>query len=423
MWNALQTMRFAGLSALSAVPMALTLAVVVGVGLAACGSSSPLMNTAPGYAAFEHHGVQPVVDTAEEKIATVGLASDRASYRIACHYLDAGRWPPAASVRVEDFLTALTSRVPIGPAWLSATLGPSPLRPGWSVLVLAIAPGRLGWEAGLTVQRVMSDRDGPLERAFSRKGVEVVRGGLTDAVTGAGHVVVIGTAAGLGGPDAQEALLDRLSSGPMRGGLVSVVGRIEAGLDDALLDAAARAGGGAYEIVETGSEDSLVMSLTKPLLALDARIEVRFDGPRRWRLVGHESTSPAPWSGDVRGSALRDEVVHLVFELDLGVTHSRRLGSAVFQAVRVGANSRTSVGPVEIEPRPPDQTHDRVVLVAMIAEVLRGSYWSKDVGLDALVREAARIGDEDVEALVTAVVEAAPRVRTVRPSRRESPLP
>lgn len=403
-----------------------------------------------GYAAFEHHGVHPVVDTAEERSATVGLSHDRASYTIARHYLEAGRWPPAASVRVEDFVAALAEGAHSEAAdnWLASSLGVSPFRPGWHVLVLRISVARLGWAPERLRPLIVSDREGGLEATFARSGLTVRRGTLSD-LEHEGPVILVSSGAGLGGPEAQGALLARAAE-QRRRGPVSIVGRLEGGLDDALLDAVARAGGGTYEVVrpdDEGAFDALVDRMLRPTLAMEARLEVGFEGVRRWRLVGYESTSPAPWSGEVRGASLTGDAVYVVFELDLGGRGGLRaegtdqpapgggdgvslpggpmtLGTVTLEARPAGAGALRRTGPVALWPTAGGALHDRVALIAMTAEVLRGSYWSKDVALETLRAEARRLGHADLMDLVERVEKAAPTgPRSVRPSRRESPLP
>lgn len=417
-------------------------------GLASCGA--PFQRHAPvspsGYAAFEHHGVHPVVDAAEERTAIVGLSRDRASYTIARHYLEAGRWPPAAAVRVEDFLAALadgdTSEVQT--SWIESSIRASPFRPGWHVLVLRISAARLGWTPERVGPIVVSDREGGLEATFARWGVPVRRGGLED-LEHEGPVILVSSGAGLGGPETQRGLLARAAE-QRRQGPVSVVGRLEGGLDDALLDALAGAGGGTYEVMrtdQTGAFDALVERLLRPAVAMEARLEVGFEGVRRWRLVGYESTSPAPWTGEVRGASLTGDAVHVVFELDLGRQPESadgaslgggegvavdggavKLGMVALEARPAGAGGLRRMEPVALRPTAGEALHARVALIAMTAEVLRGSYWSKDVDLRTLRAEAQRLGHADLLKLIDLVEEAAPTgARSVRPSRRESPLP
>lgn len=100
------------------------------------------------------------------------------------------------------------------------------------------------------------------------------------------------------------------------------------------------------------------------------------------------------------------------------------LGTAALEARPVGAGAMRRTGPVALRPTAGAALHERVALIAMTAEVLRGSYWSKDVAVEALKTEARRLGHADLMELVDRVEKAAPTgARSVRPSRRESPLP
>ncbi|HRE92171.1 MAG TPA: von Willebrand factor type A domain-containing protein, partial [Myxococcota bacterium] len=326
-------------------------------GISACGAvfqrHAPVSPDA--YAAFEHHGVHPVVDASEERTATVGLSRDRASYTIARHYLEAGRWPPAAAVRVEDFVAALAGGSESdGVGTWPSSIAPSPFRPGWHVLVLRVSAARLGWAPDRRRPIVVSDREGGLETTFARWGFPVRRGTLAE-LEHEGPVILVSSGAGLGGPEAQGALLRRAAE-QRRRGPVSIVGRLEGGLDDALLDAIASAGGGLYEVVrpeEAGTFDAVVDRLVRPAVATDARLVVDFEGVRRWRLIGYESTSPAPWSGEVSGSSLHEETVHVLFELDLdspsgGPAEGARAGTGSAE-VAAGAGAARNLGTVTLE--------------------------------------------------------------------------
>jgi hypothetical protein len=311
-----------------------------------------------------------------------------------------------------------------------------------------VSAARLGWAPVRQKPLVISDREGGLEATFARWGYPVRRGTLAD-LEHEGPVILVSSGAGLGGPEAQGPLLRKAAEQRQRGP-VSIVGRLEGGLDDALLDAIASAGGGTYEAVrpdDVAAFDGLVDRLLRPAMAMDARLVVSFEGVKRWRLVGYESTSPAPWTGEVSGAALSEDAVHVVFELDLAVQEEGRGDAAVSPSLggaAEGSRSRASVnlGTVALEARPPHARtlhrtapvvlrpqagaalHDRVALIAMTAEVLRGSYWSKDVELATLRAEARRLGRTDLVELVDLVERAAPTgARAVRPSRRESPLP
>ncbi|HEY7216447.1 MAG TPA: von Willebrand factor type A domain-containing protein, partial [Thermoanaerobaculia bacterium] len=53
---------------------------------------------------FKSAGVNPFVDTAADRLSTFGLDVDTASYTVARGYLDGGKLPDPASVRVEEFV-------------------------------------------------------------------------------------------------------------------------------------------------------------------------------------------------------------------------------------------------------------------------------------------------------------------------------
>ncbi|MCB9545412.1 MAG: von Willebrand factor type A domain-containing protein [Myxococcales bacterium] len=93
---------------------------------------------------FHHYGVNPTVDTAEDPRSTFGLSADTATWQVARGHLGRGQLPPAASVRVEDFVNAF--RAPEAPAVadvfsLQVETFPSPNRPGYHVVRLDLRAG------------------------------------------------------------------------------------------------------------------------------------------------------------------------------------------------------------------------------------------------------------------------------------------
>jgi len=428
-----------------ASPRQRTLALVVRLfvfGLVAgCGASKVEMSNVGepvGYAAFEHHGVFPVVDTEEMAGVSVSLGQDRASHDIAQHYLRSGRIPPAAAIRVEDFVAALGG--PSGGGGrgvLSSTLGPSPYRPGWHLLVISIAPDatRLEKRADWTTTVWSIDLDGPVERALLAKGAVVRRGSM--AVAGAagdatGHTIIVMSGAGLGGIESQGAMLRDAGRRLEAGALVSVVARIEAGLDDAFLDALAASGGGLHEVWVPGREEAIVRRLMGQFALVDARLDVRFAGPRRWRLVGHESRSMIDSKRRLVGGAIPEgEVGRVVFELDLGGRAPGELGVMELRGRPPGAAARLNaeaapLARMPLVPGPPDESHRRVTLVAMLAEKLRGTFWMKDVPIDVFVSELQGLPREgELDWLVASVVKLWPRREPMRerPTSHKAVLP
>jgi Ca-activated chloride channel family protein len=55
---------------------------------------------------FKGYGVNPFVDTEDERLSTFGLDVDTGSYAIARRYLTDGNLPPAEAIRVEEFVNA-----------------------------------------------------------------------------------------------------------------------------------------------------------------------------------------------------------------------------------------------------------------------------------------------------------------------------
>lgn len=71
---------------------------------------------------FSYHGVNPFVDTEDDRLSTFGLDVDTGSYGVASGYLREGHLPPAEAIRVEEFINAFRYGDP--PA---ASSGPEPL--------------------------------------------------------------------------------------------------------------------------------------------------------------------------------------------------------------------------------------------------------------------------------------------------------
>ena len=67
------------------------------------GSSNP--NAAPyDLTFFEHSGVNPFIDTEDDRLSTFAIDVDTASYTVARRFVRDGNLPDAASVRVEEFV-------------------------------------------------------------------------------------------------------------------------------------------------------------------------------------------------------------------------------------------------------------------------------------------------------------------------------
>jgi len=94
---------------------------------------------------FESKGTNPFVVTEEDPQATFGLDVDTASYTLTRNYLNRGLLPPAAAVRVEEFVNAFPNNVVAdrggdGRSAFAVRVdgAPHPLHPGYHVLRVAL---------------------------------------------------------------------------------------------------------------------------------------------------------------------------------------------------------------------------------------------------------------------------------------------
>ena len=374
-------------------------ALIYALLLTACGSyAKPVVEaTVPGggYAAFAHYGTNPVIDTAEEASVRVGLSADRASWMLVRHYLDRGVLPPPEAVRVEDCVAALAPGVQTRVVRASATLAPSPFRDGWSVLVITVAAPRDDRREPPLV--VSNDPHGALEQALVGLGARLYGGDATalpSALQAAERLVLVSDGAGLGGPGAQAALLDAIAEDHAAGASVSVAGRIGPGLDDALLDRIAEAGGGSYDLIVSGEERQLAARLLRPVALDDLVAEVRFDPARveRWRLVGHESRVVRARRGvrPTGGLLPAGEAIDVLFEVKLRGP-SGSLGRAHVSARDVNMDVALPWDPNDWDPNDSSDRQRAVVVIAGLAEKLRGSFWAKDLAWESLSAEVARL--------------------------------
>ena len=92
---------------------------------------------------FAEHGVNPFVDTEDDRLSTFGLEVDTGSYTVARRYLRDGNLPPREAVRVEELRQRLQLRRPRSPRRgdfaLSAEGAPSPFGEGERYAVLRFA--------------------------------------------------------------------------------------------------------------------------------------------------------------------------------------------------------------------------------------------------------------------------------------------
>ena len=90
-----------------------------------------------------HHGVNPWVDTQTDNLSTFAADVDTASYTLSRRTLDGGALPPAASVRVEEYVNYFRYGFPApaagSPFSVVMDAAPSPFEPGLHVLRVGVA--------------------------------------------------------------------------------------------------------------------------------------------------------------------------------------------------------------------------------------------------------------------------------------------
>lgn len=90
-----------------------------------------------------HHGVNPWVDTQTDNLSTFAADVDTASYTLSRRNLNEGRLPPAASVRVEEYVNYFSYGFPApaagSPFSVVMDAAPSPFEPGLHVLRVGVA--------------------------------------------------------------------------------------------------------------------------------------------------------------------------------------------------------------------------------------------------------------------------------------------
>ena len=90
---------------------------------------------------FHHYGVNPTIDTAEQRVSTFSVDVDTASYSLTRSYLERGELPPEEAVRVEEFVKSFDYgySAPADTAFaVHAEAAPSPTRPGDHLLLLGL---------------------------------------------------------------------------------------------------------------------------------------------------------------------------------------------------------------------------------------------------------------------------------------------
>lgn len=303
---------------------------------------------------FKHYGVNPTIDTSEQSSSTFSIDLDTASYGLARRALESSRLPPAAAIRVEEFLQALK----VGPAKsakktdiaIDAASTVSVQRPGYHVLRISIdapsaGPKPLDLLVALDPAATIADvaRVEGLVRATVdglRPGdrLGIVSLGAKSRVTmpltkGTKEELLATALRSLGAPDAKSpelelsevfallpkgdrnrtlayvgpgdfsgpdgltlgAMLGAVESGTKSGITTTVLGIGTAPYDDVSLERIANAGRGGYDYVvdPERSAKGLLRSAQRPLFALDGKVMVRFSPQAvvRYRLIGYENRS------------------------------------------------------------------------------------------------------------------------------------
>jgi Ca-activated chloride channel family protein len=119
---------------------------------------------------FRPTGVNPFVDTTEDRLSTFALDTDTGSWTLARSYLDRSALPPAAAIRVEEFVNAQTYEDPAprrSDFTLTAEGAPSPFAPGarYRLLRFAVrARDVAAWQRKPAVLTFVVDVSGSMDR-------------------------------------------------------------------------------------------------------------------------------------------------------------------------------------------------------------------------------------------------------------------
>lgn len=129
---------------------------------------------------FKNYGVNPTIDTEEERISTFSIDVDTASYSLARSYLSRGHLPEPDAVRVEEFVNALRYDYPAptgAPFGVQVEAFPSPNRKGYHVLQVGIrakdvtaaqrAPANLVFTIDVSGSMNMENRLGLVKRSLA----------------------------------------------------------------------------------------------------------------------------------------------------------------------------------------------------------------------------------------------------------------
>ncbi|MFN7942156.1 MAG: von Willebrand factor type A domain-containing protein [Thermoanaerobaculia bacterium] len=214
------------------------------------------------------------------------------------------------------------------------------------------------------------------------------------------------------GATGPESILARIGKAARRGIELETVGFGMGNYNDVLMEQLADQGDGHYAYVDTLDEARRVfvenLNATLQTIARDAKIQVEFD-PRtveRYRLVGYENRDVA--DRDFRndrvdaGEIGAGHEVTALYELKLARGASdlgRRDPVATVRLRYKSAGSGRVIetgwevkgGDFESSYRAASPNFHLAATVAELGEILKGTYWSKQVSLDEVAREAAAL--------------------------------
>lgn len=211
------------------------------------------------------------------------------------------------------------------------------------------------------------------------------------------------------GPSAAEELLGHVAEAAGRGVTISTLGVGVENYDDVLLEQLADRGNGNYEYIDrlAEAERVLVRNLTGTLqlVARDAKLQLEFDPAivARYRLLGYENrglstdafASDATDAGEIGPGhsvtalyevQLRDDLVRFGTVRLRYVLPATAMPRSLELPLLLGG-----VRPLDARGTPPVRV---ALVVAALAEKLRGSYWIRDVGWADIQRWFAELPPE-----------------------------
>ncbi len=149
----------------------------------------------PSAAVFKAGPVNPWVLTKRDRLSTFALAVDTASYTLARRYLRRGFLPPAASVRMEEFVNAFDYNYPGQTRDVFAIHvegAPSPFRPGLTLVKVGVKGKVLGREGRKPAHLVfVIDGSGSMARADRLPLIQYALRGLVGQLGRADRVSVV----------------------------------------------------------------------------------------------------------------------------------------------------------------------------------------------------------------------------------------